>query len=150
MAASSKVSNQVIAESVFVNLLFACQETIRRFEHDSGISHARVRVLAAFRDGRSLNQNQIAKELVMDRAMVHRMVKSLVREKLIHEKKAKTGRSIPLTLTPRGEELRHKAIETRKYIDRVITISLENPRRKSELIRNLQAVKMAMEVRNYD
>jgi DNA-binding MarR family transcriptional regulator len=48
---------------------------------------------------------------------VHRAIKSMVQERLVSERKAKTGRAILVTLTPKGHKYRKRLIDVRIAAD---------------------------------
>jgi DNA-binding MarR family transcriptional regulator len=64
-----------------------------------------------------LNPNQIATLLGLDRTVVHRAVKSLIREERVSEKKAPSGRALLLELTPEGNRYRSVLIQQRRAVD---------------------------------
>jgi DNA-binding MarR family transcriptional regulator len=67
--------------------------------------------------GVTQNQNQIATLLGLDRTVVRRTVKSLIREGLVSERKAPSGRALLLQLTAKGNRYRSVLIQQRRAVD---------------------------------
>jgi MarR family len=78
--------------SVLVQLAAAYFHSARRMEQKTRCWQTRGFVLATLRGGAP--QNQIATLLGVDRTVVHRTVKSLIRERLVSERKAPSGRTL--------------------------------------------------------
>jgi DNA-binding MarR family transcriptional regulator len=70
--------------------------------------------MSTLRGGAALNQNQIATLLGIERTVVHRSIKAMVREGLASEKKADSGRAILVRLTAKGNKYREKLIQERR------------------------------------
>lgn len=108
------------AGSVLLQLADAYLSVSRQLERKSQCSQTRGFVLATLRGGAALNQNQIATALGYDRTVVHRVVKSLVREGLVSETKAKFGKSILIQLTRKGSACRELMIKVRREADQTL------------------------------
>src|SRR5271167_1626727 len=135
------VDNKVIPKgilkgSVLVHLAAAYFHIGKRMEQKTQCSQTRGFVLSTLRGGATLNQNQIATLLGLDRTVVHRTIKSLIREKLVSEKKAPSGRALLLQLTPKGNHYRAFLIQQRRAVDSKLRKQLA-PRQFSTLIRLL-------------
>ena len=133
------IPREIVEESVLIRLAQAYASVARQLERKTRCSETRGYILAALRGGAALNQNQIAVFLRMDRTVVHRAVKSLVREGLLSEKKAARGRALLLHLTPRGFKFRARLIHARRAADAALRKSL-SPRDRASLLRLLQLV----------
>ena len=86
-----------------------------------------------------LNQNQIAKRLGFDRTVVHRAIKTMLKEGLVSERKAKTGRALLLYLTPKGEKYHQALIQHRRNADEKARQALTADERAT-LIRYLKVI----------
>jgi DNA-binding MarR family transcriptional regulator len=86
-----------------------------------------------------LNQNQIATLLGIDRTVVHRAIKSMVQEGLVSERKAKSGRAIHVTLTPKGHKYRKHLINARIAADDKLRKELTSEERTT-LLRLLKLI----------
>jgi DNA-binding MarR family transcriptional regulator len=95
--------------------------------------------LSTLRGGATLNQNQIATLLGLDRTVVHRTVKSLIREGLVSDRKAPTGRALLLRLTSKGNRYRAVLIQQRRSVDEKLRQQL-SPGKFSTLIHLLQVL----------
>ncbi len=127
------------AESVLMQLASAYLSVSKQLEQKSKCSQTRGFVLSTLRGGSALNQNQIAVALGYDRTVVHRVVKSLVREGLVSETKAKTGKSILVQLTRKGNAYRERMIQIRRAADEKLQRTL-SPRDRAALLKLLAAV----------
>lgn len=130
------IPKEILKDSVLVHLAVAYFHIGKRMEQKTQCSQTRGFVLSTLRGGATLNQNQIATLLGMDRTVVHRTVKSLIREKLVTEKKAPSGRALLLQLTPKGNLYREFLIQQRRAVDAKLRRQL-SPRQFSTLIRLL-------------
>src|SRR5271155_5062897 len=108
---------EILKDSVLVHLAAAYFSISKRMEQKTRCSETRGFVLSTLRGDASPNQNQIAKMLGFDRTVVHRTVRSLIREGLVSEKRAKTGRALLLQLTAKGNRYREFLIEQRRSAD---------------------------------
>jgi DNA-binding MarR family transcriptional regulator len=140
IAAEQKpIPSQVVDESVLINLALAYLAVSKRLEKKTHCSQTRGFILSTLRGGVSLNQNQIATILAFDRTVVHRSIKTLLREGLVSEKKALSGRALLVSLTPKGTKYREFLIGERRAADEKCRRKLK-PREVSELIRLLNVV----------
>jgi DNA-binding MarR family transcriptional regulator len=133
------IPKEILKDSVLVHLVAAYFHITRRLEQKTKCSQTRGFVLATLRGGATLNQNQIARLLGLDRTVVHRTVKSLIREGLVSEQKAPSGRALPLQLTPKGHRYRSFLIQQRRAVDAQLRRQL-SPRQFATLIRLLEAL----------
>lgn len=117
MIPKNEVPQDILKGSVLAHLAAAYFSVGKRLERKTQCSATRGFILSALRDGATLNQNQIALVLGLDRTVVHRAIKSMKRDGLVTEKKAKSGRAIHVRLTAKGNEYRKYLIETRKAAD---------------------------------
>jgi DNA-binding MarR family transcriptional regulator len=134
-----RIPPEILKDSVLVHLAAAYFSVSKRMEQKTRCSETRGFILSTLRGDASLNQNQIAKMLGFDRTVVHRTVRSLIREGLVSEKKAKTGRALILQLTAKGKRYREFLIEQRRAADEKLRATL-SPEERSTLIRLLTAV----------
>jgi DNA-binding MarR family transcriptional regulator len=130
------VPKGILKDSVLVHLAAAYFHIGKRMEQKTQCSQTRGFVLSTLRDGAALNQNQIATLLGLDRTVVHRTIRSLIREKLVSEKKAPSGRALRLQLTPKGNHYRSWLIQKRRAVDTKLRNQL-SPRQFATLIRLL-------------
>jgi DNA-binding MarR family transcriptional regulator len=112
-----EVPQDILKDSVLAHIAAAYFSVGKRLERKSGCSATRGFILSTLRGGATLNQNQIATLLSLDRTVVHRAIKSMVREGLVSERKAKSGRAIHVHLTPKGNKYRERLINTRVAAD---------------------------------
>lgn len=139
MSGTREFPAAVRAESVLLQLASAYMSVSKQLEQKSKCSQTRGFVLATLRGGAALNQNQIAVALGYDRTVVHRVVKSLAREGLVSETKAKTGKSILVQLTRKGNAYRDQMIKVRRAADEKLRTSL-TPSERASLLKLLSAV----------
>src|SRR5512147_1470774 len=97
-----EIPKDILKDSVLAHVAAAYFSVGKRLERKTQCSATRGFILSTLRDGASLNQNQIATLLGLDRTVVHRAIKSMVKEGLVAERKAKTGRAIHIQLTRKG------------------------------------------------
>jgi DNA-binding MarR family transcriptional regulator len=138
-AGQNSIPSQIVDESVLLNLALAYLAVSKRLEKKTHCSQTRGFILSTLRAGVSLNQNQIATILDFDRTVVHRSIKALLREGLVSEKKARSGRALLVSLTPEGTKYREFLIGRRRAADEECRRKLR-PREVSELIRLLKVV----------
>src|SRR5579863_8721108 len=93
---------EILRDSAIAHIAQAYFSIAKRLEQKTGCSATRGFILSTLRGGAALNQNQIAILLGFDRTVVHRAIKSMVQDGLVSERKAKSGRGIHVTLTPKG------------------------------------------------
>lgn len=139
LADKKLIPKEILKDSVLVHLAAAYFHITRRMEQKTKCSQTRGFVLATLRGGALLNQNQIATLLGLDRTVVHRAVKSLIREGLVSEKKAPSGRALLLELTPKGNRYRSVLIQQRRAVDEKLRQQLSR-RKFSTLIHLLQVL----------
>jgi len=133
---ATTVPENILKDSVLAHIAAAYFSVGKQLERKTGCSATRGFILSTLRGGASLNQNQIAKLLGFDRTVVHRAVKSLIREGLLSEKKAPTGRALLLTLTPKGNKYREQLIQARIAADEKVRQAL-TPKERATLLRLL-------------
>jgi len=114
------VPQNILKDSVLAHIAAAYFSVGKRLERMTGCSTTRGFILSTLRGGATLNQNQIATLLGLDRTVVHRAIKSMVREGLVSERKAKSGRAIHVLLTPKGNGYRERLIKARVSADESI------------------------------
>ena len=112
-----EIPDDILKDSVLAHVAAAYFSAGRRLERKTQCSATRGFILSTLRDGAILNQNQIATLLDFDRTVVHRAIKSMAKEGLLSEHKAKTGRAILVRLTAKGRKYREKLIEARVATD---------------------------------
>ena len=139
LADNRLIPKEILEDSVLVHLAAAYFHITRRMEQKTKCSQTRGFVLATLRGGATLNQNQIATLLALDRTVVHRTVKSLVREGLVSETKAPSGRALLLQLTSKGHRYRSVLIQQRRAVDAKLRQQL-SPRKFAMLIRLLEVL----------
>ena len=64
------------------------------------------------------NQNQIAMTLGFNRTVVHRAIKTMVREGLVSEKKVDSGKALLIQLTANGTKYRERLLESRREAEK--------------------------------
>jgi DNA-binding MarR family transcriptional regulator len=111
------IPQDILRDSVIAHVAAAYFSLGKRLERKTRCSATRGFILSALRGGAALNQNQIATLLGLDRTVVHRAIKSMVQEGLLSERKAKSGRAIHITLTPKGERYKKHVIDARVAAD---------------------------------
>jgi DNA-binding MarR family transcriptional regulator len=110
------IPQDILRDSVLAHVAAAYFSVGKRLERKTRCSATRGFILSTLRGG-ALNQNQIATLLRIDRTVVHRAIKSMVQEGLVSERKAKSGRAIHITLTPKGHKYRKRLINARIAAD---------------------------------
>ena len=134
-----EIPDDILEGSVLARIAAAYFSVGKRLERKTQCSATRGFILSTFRGGVTLNQNQIAKLLGFDRTVVHRAIKSLVQEGLVAERKAESGRAIPLKLTAKGSKYRERLIEARVAADAFIQQQI-TPEERETLVRLLKLV----------
>ena len=117
MIVHKPIPQDILQDSVLAPIAAAYFSVGKQLERKSGCSATRGFILNALRGGAALNQNQVATALGLDRTVVHRAIKSMVREGLVHETKAKSGRAIELSLTAKGNRYHDALVEQRMAAD---------------------------------
>lgn len=118
-----EIPEEILEDSVLAHIAAAYFSVGKRLERKTRCSATRGFILSTLRGGVTLNQNQIATLLGLDRTVVHRAIKSMAQEGLVSERKAKSGRAIHVQLTRKGKEYRERLIKARVAAD-------ENVRRR--------------------
>lgn len=136
---AKEVPENILKDSVLAHIAAAYFSVGKRLERKTGCSATRGFILSTLRDGATLNQNQIATLLGIDRTVVHRAIKSMAQEKLVSEHKAKSGRAIQVQLTPKGRKYRERLIEARTTADESVRRQM-TPEERETLLRLLQLV----------
>ena len=129
---------EILRDSAIAHIAQAYFSITRRLEQKTGCSATRGFILATLRGGAALNQNQIAKLLGFDRTVVHRAIKGMIKEGLLTERKAESGRALLLHLTAKGNKYREYLIKERRAVDEKLRRVLK-PDEISILIRLLDA-----------
>lgn len=133
------IPGDILKDSVLAHIAAACFSVGKRLERKTQCSATRGYILSTLRDGASLNQNQIATLLGLDRTVVHRAIKLMVSEGLLTEKKAPTGRAINVQLSAKGKKYRERLIEARVAADESIRQQM-TPEQRETLLRLLKLV----------
>jgi DNA-binding MarR family transcriptional regulator len=133
------VADDILKDSLLAHIAAAYFSVGKRLERKTQCSATRGFILSALRGGAALNQNQIAVQLGFDRTVVHRAVKAMIKESLISETKARSGRALILQLTAKGHRYREYLIKERKAADEKVLNELTLEER-STLIRLLKRI----------
>jgi DNA-binding MarR family transcriptional regulator len=129
----------ILQDSVLVQLAATYFSVGKRLEQKTQCSQTRGFILSTLRGGAERNQNQIATLLGLDRTVVHRAIKTMVREGLVTEKKAKSGKAILVQLTAKGHQYRRRLITVRRAADERVRKEL-TPEERATLLRLLKVV----------
>ena len=135
----SKIPDDILKDSLLAHLAASYFAVGKRLERKTGCSPTRGFILSTLRNDAALNQNQIAKRLGFDRTVVHRAIKTMLKEGLVSERKAKMGRALLLHLTPKGEKYHQELIQHRRSADEKAKQALTETERVT-LIRLLKRV----------
>src|ERR1700732_2073634 len=108
------IPEKILTDSVLLHIAAAYFSVGKRLEQKTQCSQTRGFIMSTLRDAAVLNQNQIATLLGFDRTVVHRAIKSMVKEGLLSEKKAGSGRSLLVQLTLKGNKYREYLIKERR------------------------------------
>jgi DNA-binding MarR family transcriptional regulator len=133
------IPQDILRDSVLAHVFAAYFSVGKRLERKTQCSATRGFILSTLRGGAVLNQNQIATLLGIDRTVVHRAIKSMVQEGLVSERKAKSGRAIHVTLTPKGYKYRKRLISARIAADDKLRKEL-TPEERTTLLRLLNLI----------
>jgi DNA-binding MarR family transcriptional regulator len=136
---SKEIPHDILRDSVLAHIAAAYFSVGKRLEQKTQCSATRGFILSTLRGGATLNQNQIATLLGFDRTVVHRVIKSLAREGLVSEHKAKSGRAIRVQLTAKGRKYRERLIEARESADESVRRQMTVEERET-LLRLLKLV----------
>ncbi len=112
-----EVPEDILEGSILAHIAAAYFSVGKRLERKTRSSATRGFILSTLRGGATLNQNQIATLLGLDRTVVHRAIKSMAQEGLVSERKAKAGRAIHVKLTAKGNQYRQGLIKARMAAD---------------------------------
>jgi len=135
----SKIHDDILQNSLLAYVAAAYFAVSKRLERKTGCSATRGLIISTLRRDPGLNQNQIAKRLGFDRTVVHRSIKTMLKEGLLSERKAKTGRALLLQLTPKGEKCHQALIRHRRSADEKVRQALTADERAT-LIRHLKLI----------
>jgi DNA-binding MarR family transcriptional regulator len=139
MLASKEIPEEILNDSVLAHIAAAYFAVGKRLERKTQCSATRGFILSTLRDGTTLNQNQIATLLGFDRTVVHRAIKSLAKEGLVSEHRAKSGRAIQVQLTVKGRRYRERLISARMTADESVRRQMTKEERET-LLRLLRLV----------
>ena len=134
-----EIPDDILKGSVLAHIAAAYFSVGKRLERKTRCSATRGIILSTLRGGTALNSNQIATLLDLDRTVVHRAIKSLVKEGLVSEHRAESGRAIPVQLTAKGRKYRERLIEARETADESIRRQMTSEERET-LLRLLKLV----------
>ncbi len=139
LLSKKEIPEDILRDSVLAHVAAAYFSVGKRLERKTQCSATRGFILNALRDAAGFNQNQIANLLGFDRTVVHRAIKTMVREGLVSEKKAPSGRALVLHLTPKGNKYRENLIRIRRAADDKLRREM-TPEARDTLIRLLKQV----------
>ena len=134
-----EIPGDILKDSVLAHIAAAYFSVGKRLERKTQCSATRGFILSTLRGGTTLNQNQIATLLAIDRTVVHRAIKSLAQEGLVSEHRAKSGRAIRVQLTAKGKKYRKRLIEARETADENVRRQMTSEERET-LLRLLKLV----------
>jgi|SRR5215831_3558412 len=134
-----EVPENILGDSVLAHIAAAYFSVGKRLERKTQCSATRGFILSTLRDGATLNQNQIATILGLDRTVVHRAIKTMAQEGLLSERKAKSGTAIHVQLTRKGNQYRERLIKARVAADENVRRQL-SPDERATLIRLLKLI----------
>lgn len=126
---TTEVPPDILKDSVLAHIAAAYFSVGKSLERKTGCSATRSFILSTLRGGVTLNQNQIATLLGLDRTVVHRAIKTMAGEGLVSERKAKSGRAIHVHLTPKGSRYRERLINARVAADENVRQHLSSEER---------------------
>jgi DNA-binding MarR family transcriptional regulator len=133
------IPEDILSDSVLAHIAAAYFSVGKKLERKTQSSATRGFILSTLRGDATLNQNQIATLLGLDRTVVHRAIKSMVQEGLVTERKAKSGRAIHIKLTPKGHNYRKRLIKARMAADDRVRNEL-TPEDRATLLRLLRLI----------
>ena len=134
-----EVPEDILEDSVLAHIAAAYFSVGKRLERKTRCSATRGFILSTLRGGATLNQNQIATLLGLDRTVVHRAIKSMAREGLVSEQRTKSGRAIHVQLTRKGSQYRERLIKARVAADEGIQRQITSDERAT-LLRLLRLI----------
>jgi DNA-binding MarR family transcriptional regulator len=115
---------EILKDSVLVHLAAAYYSVGKQLEQKTQCSQTRGFILSTLRGGAARNQNQIATLLGFDRTVVHRAVKTMIKEGLLSERKAESGRALLVQLTAKGNKYREFLIKERRAAEEKVRTEL--------------------------
>ncbi len=130
---------EILKDSVLVHLASAYYSVSEQLQQKTQCSETRGFIMSTLRGGAARNPNQIAKLLGFDRTVVHRAIKTMIREGLLAQKKDPTGRALPVHLTAKGNKYRDALVKERRQAEENLRKSL-NPEEIATLIRLLNQI----------
>lgn len=133
------VPEDILSDSVLAHIAAAYFSVGKRLQRKTQCSATRGFILSTLRGDARLNQNQIATLLGLDRTVVHRAIRAMVREGLVSERKAESGRAIHVNLTPKGHRYRKRLIEARIAADDRVRKEL-TPEDRATILRLLRLI----------
>jgi DNA-binding MarR family transcriptional regulator len=128
-----EIPEDILEDSVLAHIAAAYFSVGKKLERKTRCSATRGFILSTLRGGATLNQNQIATLLGLDRTVVHRAIKSMAREGLVSERKANSGRAIHVQLTRKGNQYRDRLIKARVAADETVRLRLSSEERATLL-----------------
>jgi DNA-binding MarR family transcriptional regulator len=133
------IPKDILEDSLLAHVAAAYFAVGKQLERKTRCSATRGFILSTLRGGASLNQNQVAVLLGLDRTVVHRAIKTMVQEELVSEKKPRAGRALPIQLTPKGQRYRERLIKERRAADEKLRRALTSEERAT-LVRLLKLI----------
>jgi len=130
---------EILKDSVLLHLAQAYFSIGKRLEQKTRCSETRGFILSTLRGGASLNQNQIATLLGFDRTVVHRSIRTMIKEGLVSERKADSGRALLVQLTAKGTRYREFLIKERQAAEEKLRKEL-TPEERATMVRLLKVV----------
>jgi len=137
--AKNEIPDDIVEGSLLAHIAAAYFSVGKRLQRKTRCSATRGFILSALRGGVTMNQNQIATLLALDRTVVHRAVKAMAQEKLVAERKAPAGRAIHVKLTAKGNKYRERLIKARMAADDFVRQQMTAKERET-LLRLLRLV----------
>jgi DNA-binding MarR family transcriptional regulator len=134
-----EIPEDILKDSVLAHIAAAYFSVGKRLERKTQCSATRGFILSTLRGGVTLNQNQIATLLGLDRTVVHRAIKSMAEEGLVSEHPAESGRAIRVQLTAKGKKYRERLIAARVAADESVRQEMTAEERET-LLRLLKLV----------
>ena len=134
-----EIPEDILKDSVLAHIAAAYFSVGKRLQRKTRCSATRGFILSTLRDGETLNQNQIATLLGLDRTVVHRAIKAMTKEGLLTERKAKSGRAIQVRITTKGTKYRERLIQARVAADETVRRQMA-PEERAVLLRLLKVV----------
>jgi predicted MarR family transcription regulator len=113
-----EIPDDILKDSVLAHIAAAYFSVGKRLERKTQCSATRGFILSTLRGGTALNSNQI---------------KSLVKEGLVSEHRAESGRAIPVQLTAKGRKYRERLIEARVAADESVRRQMTSEERETLL-----------------